>query len=39
LHPGCVLLLHTVSPDNANAMGAIIDYAISAGYVFKSLNA
>lgn len=39
LHPGCVLLLHTVSPDNANAMGAIIDYAVSEGYVFKSLNA
>ena len=38
LHPGCVLLLHTVSPDNANAMGDIIDYALSAGYVFKSLD-
>lgn len=38
LHPGCVLLLHSVSPDNAEAMGDIIDYAQSQGYVFKELN-
>lgn len=37
LHPGCVLLLHAVSPDNADALGDIIDYAHSQGYVFKSL--
>lgn len=37
LHPGCVLLLHAVSPDNADALGDIIDYAISQGYTFKSL--
>ncbi len=37
LHPGCVLLLHAVSPDNAEALGDIIDYAHSQGYVFKSL--
>ncbi len=38
LHPGAVLLLHSVSPDNANALGDIIDYARSEGYVFKSLR-
>ena len=37
LHPGCVLLLHAVSPDNADALGDIVDYAISQGYTFKSL--
>lgn len=37
LHPGCVLLLHAVSRDNADALGDIIDYAISRGYVFKAL--
>ncbi len=38
LHPGAIILLHSVSPDNAAAMGRIIDYARSQGYVFKSLN-
>lgn len=37
LHPGCVLLLHAVSPDNAEALGDIIDYAKGQGYVFYSL--
>ena len=37
LHPGCVLLLHAVSPDNAEALGDIIDYVVSQGYTFKSL--
>ena len=37
LHPGCVLLLHAVSPDNADALGNIIDFAIREGYTFKSL--
>lgn len=37
LHPGCVLLLHAVSYDNADALGDIIDYALSQGYTFKSL--
>ncbi len=37
LHPGCVLLLHAVSPDNAAALGDIIDYAHSQGYTFKAL--
>lgn len=38
LHPGAVILLHSVSPDNANALGQIIDWAREQGYVFKSLR-
>lgn len=38
LHPGCVLLLHAVSYDNAAALGDIIDYARENGYTFKSLE-
>lgn len=37
LHPGCILLLHAVSPDNADALGDIIDYAKEQGYEFKAL--
>ena len=37
LHPGCVLLLHAVSSDNADALGRIIDYARAEGYSFVSL--
>ncbi len=37
LHPGCVLSLHAVSADNADALGDIIDFARAQGYVFKSL--
>ena len=37
LHPGCVLLLHAVSQDNADALGDIIDYAKKQGYEFKAL--
>ena len=37
LHPGCILLLHAVSPDNADALGDIIDYAREQGYEFKAL--
>ncbi len=37
LHPGCVLLLHAVSKDNAEALGDIIDYAREQGYEFKQL--
>lgn len=37
LHPGCVLLLHAVSQDNADALGDIIDYAREQGYEFKAL--
>ena len=38
LHPGAVILLHSVSPDNANALGLIIDEARSQGYEFLSLR-
>lgn len=37
IHPGAVLLLHSVSPDNAHALGRIIDWARNEGYTFKSL--
>jgi len=39
IHPGCVLLLHSVSSDNAQAMGRIIDQARAEGYVFRHLTA
>ena len=38
LHPGAILLLHAVSPDNAAAMADIIDTARSMGYTFRSLD-
>ncbi|MGN0572033.1 MAG: polysaccharide deacetylase family protein [Candidatus Fimenecus sp.] len=38
LHPGAVILLHSVSPDNAEALGRIIDWAKQEGYTFKSLR-
>jgi peptidoglycan-N-acetylmuramic acid deacetylase len=38
LHPGAVILLHSVSQDNAEAMGKIIDDARGQGYEFKSLD-
>ena len=38
LHSGCIVLLHAVSPDNANALEDIINYAKEHGYVFKSLD-
>lgn len=38
LHPGAVILLHTVSKDNADALGRIIDEARRRGYAFRSLD-
>ncbi len=38
LHPGAVILLHAVSPDNAAALADIIDAAREKGYVFKALS-
>lgn len=38
LHPGAIILLHSVSSDNAEALGAIIDYARNSGYEFRSLD-
>jgi len=38
LHPGAILLLHSVSSDNAKAMADIIDEAQALGYVFRELT-
>jgi peptidoglycan-N-acetylmuramic acid deacetylase len=38
IHPGAVLLLHTVSEDNAKAIAKIIDDLRKKGYHFKSLD-
>jgi len=38
LHPGAIILLHSVSRDNAEALAAIIDEARRQGYTFKSLD-
>lgn len=38
LHPGAVILLHAVSPDNAGGLGEIIDRARGMGYGFKLLS-
>ena len=38
LHPGAVILLHTVSKDNAEVLARIIDDAREEGYEFKSLD-
>ncbi len=38
LHPGCVLLLHVVSSDNAAALSKIIDYAKNRGDTFVQLD-
>ncbi len=38
LHPGAVILLHSISKDNTDALASIIDEARRQGYVFKSLG-
>lgn len=38
LHPGAVILLHSISQDNAEALGEIIDKAEVEGYRFRSLD-
>ena len=38
LHPGAVILMHTVSSDNAQALPSFIQDAKRAGYNFKSLD-
>lgn len=37
-HPGAVILLHSVSKDNAEALGRMIDEAKRQGYTFRSLD-
>lgn len=38
VHPGAIMLLHTVSKDNAEALGKVIDDLRKQGYQFKSLD-
>jgi peptidoglycan-N-acetylmuramic acid deacetylase len=38
VHPGCILLLHTVSKDNADALEQVIQDLKKKGYKFKSLD-
>ncbi len=38
LHPGAIILLHSVSKDNAAALPEIIDKARQEGYVFRALT-
>lgn len=38
LHPGAVILMHTVSPDNAEALPDFIKDAKKDGYTFKTLD-
>lgn len=38
IHPGAIILLHSVSKDNADALATIIDDLRKAGYEFKSLD-
>ena len=38
IHPGAVMLLHSVSSDNAEALPKIIEELESQGYTFKSLD-
>jgi peptidoglycan-N-acetylmuramic acid deacetylase len=38
IHPGAILLLHTVSKDNAEALESIITDLKKQGYTFKSLD-
>ena len=38
LHDGAIILLHSVSKDNAEALGEIIDKARAQGYEFKALT-
>nr|WP_246026094.1 delta-lactam-biosynthetic de-N-acetylase [Peribacillus cavernae] len=38
IHPGAILLLHTVSKDNADALDSIITDLKKQGYTFKSLD-
>lgn len=38
IHPGAVLLLHSVSKDNANALSDVIDDLREQGYTFKRLD-
>lgn len=38
LHPGAIILLHTVSKTNSNSLGIIIDEIRNQGYTFKTVE-
>ena len=38
IHPGAVILLHSLSDTNAQILGQFIDEAIARGYTFKNLD-
>jgi peptidoglycan-N-acetylmuramic acid deacetylase len=38
IHPGAIILLHSVSKDNADALAKVIDDLRKQGYTFKSLD-
>jgi peptidoglycan-N-acetylmuramic acid deacetylase len=38
IHPGAIILLHTISSDNANALERVIEKLSREGYEFKSLQ-
>ncbi len=38
VHPGAIVLMHTVSKDNADALAYLIDDLREQGYQFKSLD-
>ena len=38
IHPGAVMLLHTVSSINAEVLGDVIDWAREQGYTFVALT-
>jgi peptidoglycan-N-acetylmuramic acid deacetylase len=38
IHPGAIILLHTVSKDNAEALEKVIQDLKKRGYTFKSLD-
>lgn len=38
IHPGAIVLMHTVSQDNADALSHLIDDLREKGYTFKSLD-
>ncbi|WP_078395225.1 delta-lactam-biosynthetic de-N-acetylase [Shouchella patagoniensis] len=38
IHPGAVMLVHSVSPDNAAALADVIDECERLGYTFRSLD-
>lgn len=38
LHPGALILMHTVSPDNSEALPSFIQDAKKEGYTFKTLD-